>query len=90
LSKTKYHKLHGFDSGAITLITEKIIDVKNDGFTTEYIRHELLHAFVAESNTESAMLNSEQIEELCASIVGEYGIEIVRLADFISNKFSQN
>jgi len=87
LSKIKYHKKHGFDSQAITLPDVKVIDLSHEFMSTINIQHELLHAFVCESNTESANLDANQMEELCASIVGEYAVEIVRLTYYILNSF---
>lgn len=87
LAKSVYTKNFGTDSSAITLLDKKEICVSKLDYLIGHIRHELMHAFVVESNTESAFLNAAQMEELCCSIVGDYAIEIVALADRIQTYF---
>ena len=87
LTKKQYEKAHGDDSAAITVEATRQIDFLKTEFTSDIARHELTHGFFRESNVESAGLSGLQIEELAASIVGEYAIEIVSLADYITNKF---
>ena len=87
LTRRKYEKLHGADSGAITIMSTKQIDFNKSDLNPEDVRHEVFHAYVKESNTESANLTADQMEELCCSLVGEYAIEIIKSADYIISKF---
>jgi hypothetical protein len=54
---------------AITIMEKRSIVFNKALINTGIIRHELMHAIIGESHTESAMLDPVQIEEVCASIV---------------------
>lgn len=82
----KYCKSVGPDSGAITIPDKKTIIFNKSVINVGYIRHELLHAIYAESHTESAHLDSEQTEEVCASILQTQFNNIIALTETILNE----
>jgi hypothetical protein len=91
LTTRKFVKLHGDkECPALTVPCDREIHLNGDLHTTKYFRHELLHAFASECNTESmTSMTIDDMEELCASIVGEYAIELVKMADELQAFFSK-
>jgi len=77
----KFIKEYDDKTGAITVPKDKRIDFRKDEIRPSFVRHEIFHAFVSESNIDSTELTTNQMEELAASIMGENGIEIIQLAD---------
>lgn len=51
----------------------------------ETIRHELLHVFVSRHFATNTIYTLESMEELCADIIGVEGLELIRLAECLSN-----
>jgi hypothetical protein len=86
-STASYKRRHGSDSHAITYTKDREIFFNKDTLAPDYVRHELLHAFVASSSTNSSSLDVDQMEELCAEIIGEHGVELMLYADQILNFF---
>lgn len=80
LTAAKFIKENG-ECGAITKPQFKLIEFRKDELYSSHCRHEIFHAYIAECNTESTELSAGQMEELAASIVGEFSIEIVAQAD---------
>jgi hypothetical protein len=80
-----YKRKHGSDSHAITYTKDREIYFNKETLAPDYVRHELLHAYVASSSTNSSSLTTDQMEELCAEMVGEHGIEMMLFADQILN-----
>lgn len=62
-------KNHGEGHG-IALSETKTINIKRSSVSLETILHELWHAYIYESNLESAELTSLQMEEISADTVG--------------------
>lgn len=88
LTPRKFNKEHKSSWAAVTLPDSREIHLNGNSFAPSHVRHELLHAFYSEGNTESTtQLTEDDVEEICASIVGEYAIEIVRLADIVLTFF---
>lgn len=86
-SAASYKRKHGSDSDAITYIKEREVYFNRSDFDTNVVRHELFHIYVAESNTNSSPdFTKDDMEDLGAEIVGEFGPQIVSEADFIHNK----
>ena len=83
LTPRKFKKEHDQNWAAVTLPDSKEIHFNGDNFLPCHIRHELLHAFVSESNTESMNMTPDDMEELCCSLVGEFSIDIIKIADQI-------
>lgn len=85
----KFVKLHeDKNCPALTIPCDREIHLNNDCHTPKYIRHELLHAFVSECNTESTTsLTTDDMEEICASIVAEYAFDIIKVADEVHTYF---
>lgn len=81
LKKKKYHKKNGTDSMAITYTDKRRIDVGPDGHSKETVVHELVHAYLAEICTLSALLDDEQLEEIFAELMSKRGREMLDLAD---------
>lgn len=90
LTSKSFEKEHDGNSGAMTIPEKKRIDLISTELHPTYIRHELFHAFVCESNIESTNLTTEQMEELAATIVGEFSIQIIDLCDQIIKYFTFN
>ena len=86
-SNAVYIKKFGDDSGAVTFPDSKEINFIRGDLSLGVIRHELLHAFVAESNTESAYLDPDQTEELAASIIEFEWNNIQALSEHILTTF---
>lgn len=84
-SNLQYIRAHGKDSAAITYLTDREMYFNVNHFNSEFVRHELLHAYVASSGVTSSSLSADQIEELCCEIFGEHGVEMMGQADKIVN-----
>lgn len=82
-----YTRKHGSDSHAITYTLDREIFFNIDTLAPEYIRHEVFHAYVASSSTNSSNLDKDQIEELCAELYGDHGPEMDLLVDKILNYY---
>lgn len=82
-----YVRKHGSDSSAITYTKDREIYFNLSCMAPDYVRHELLHAYIASSSTNSSNLDADQVEELCCEIFGEFGPEIDLLADKILNYY---
>lgn len=76
----RYVELNGTDSAAVTWPNHKKIYFRTDEVNVEVVRHELFHAYFAESHVESADLTALQAEEVSCSIFGEYGDQITKQA----------
>jgi hypothetical protein len=86
-SGSTYKRKHGSDSDAITYVKEREVYFNRPGFDTNAVRHELFHIYISESNTNSSPdFTKDDMEDLGAEIVGEFGPLIVQEADFIHNK----
>lgn len=86
-SHSTYIRKHGSDSGAITYIKEREVYFNKSEFDTNCVRHELFHIYIAESNTNSSPdFTKDDMEDLAAEIIGEFGPLIVYESDFIYNK----
>lgn len=85
MTNQQYTRSHGKDSAAITYLQDREMFFNLSHFNTEFVRHELGHAYVASSGTTSSSLTTDQIEELMCEIIGEHGLEIVQQADRIVN-----
>lgn len=84
-SNMSYVRKHGNDSGAITYLQDREVFFNSGHFNPGYVRHELLHCYIASSGTNSSNLTKDQLEELCCEIVEEHYFEIGALADKIVN-----
>jgi hypothetical protein len=92
LSLRKFNSLHqDKDCPALTIPIDREIHLNEKLYTPHFIRHELFHAYVAESNTESMRnMTIDDMEELSASIIAEYCFDIAKLADSIFTTFKTN
>jgi hypothetical protein len=68
LSPTTFKKRHG-NCLAITFSDPKVIYFKRDSLNVSTVRHELFHAYMAESYLGSANLKANQVEEIAAEIL---------------------
>lgn len=87
MTKRAYEKKHGDDSAAITTTNARYVDIQSDHLAPAILRHELLHIYVNMSSTSSSDLKPDQVEEMCAEIIGTHGLEICMIADDIVNYF---
>lgn len=84
MSADKYSKNNGTDSDGITFSDKRRIDLRSpDGLEVETIRHELVHAYLAETCTGSADLDRYDFEEVAAEMFAQRGPEIIKQADKI-------
>jgi hypothetical protein len=83
---SSYKRKWGSDSCAITIFEDHEVYFRKSEFTPNTVRHEVFHVYVYESLTNSADLSGDQMEELCAEIMGEHGVEICSLSDIIYHK----
>lgn len=81
LKRKKYNRKNGLDSVAITHINKRRIDLGPGGDDLETIIHELVHAYLTEICTKSALLDDEQLEEIFAELMSKRGREMLDLAD---------
>ena len=86
-SPTTYIRKHGSDSDAITYTKEREVYFNRSEFDTNCVRHELFHIYIVESNTNSSPdFTKDDMEDLAAEIIGEFGPLLVFESDFIYNK----
>lgn len=85
LSLRKFNSIHKHkECPALTLPQDREIHLNEKLYTPHFIRHELFHAYIAESNTESMTdMTLDDMEELAASITAEYCFDIAKLSDEI-------
>lgn len=88
-TNTAYIRKHGSDSHAITYPLDREVYFNLSSMAPEYIRHEIFHAYVASSNTNSSDLDKDQTEELCAELYGDHAPEMDLLVDKILNYFAK-
>lgn len=86
-TNSAYTRAHGKDSEAVTYPHSREVYFNISCLSPYAVKHELLHVFVASSSTSSSSLTADQVEELCAEIVGEHGIDIEMLSEKILNYF---
>lgn len=82
-----YKRKHGSDSHAITYTKDREIFFNLSTLAPNYLRHEVLHAYVASSSTNSSSLTADQMEELAAELYGDHGPEMDLAVDQILNFF---
>ena len=76
----KYVKKHGYDSLAVTIAYKRKIDVHADGFNTETIYHELIHAYLHEMCLSSTNeITKDDLEEIYSELFAKRGEEIIVL-----------
>ena len=90
LPSKAYAKENGDDSSGMTHPFKKVIDFHHKHYDITTIIHELVHAYVAECNTESASLSTDQMEELICSIMGECVFDLLATAHKIQLFFQLN
>lgn len=88
-SSDAYKKKHGSDSDAITYPADLEVFFNKSSFTPDVVRHEVLHMFVASSNSGSSGLSADQMEELCAELYGQHGPKMDLVTDQIISFFSR-
>jgi hypothetical protein len=81
----KYKKRNGKGSVAITDVNQRLIELSPFGTDRESITHELWHAYLGECCVNSADLDEENFEEVCAELFSKRGYEILLLSDKIYN-----
>jgi hypothetical protein len=86
-STASYKRKHGSDSHAITYPKDREIYFNKDTLAPDYVRHEVFHAYIASSSTNSSSLTMDQMEELAAELFGEHGVEMMLQVDQILNFF---
>jgi hypothetical protein len=86
-ASSTYNRKHGTDSHAITYTKDHEIYFKLSELSPDYIRHELMHAYVMCCSINSSSLTADQMEEVCAEIFGEHGAEMYLMVDQILNFF---
>lgn len=91
MTDKRYDRLHNPDpeelSGAITLPTTYEVHFRRTNWDVITIRHELLHVLYNMSLVSSANLSTEDVQELCAEIVGHHSAEIILWSDRIAERF---
>ena len=82
-----YRKNHGKDSDAVTYTHDREVYFNKSRLLPGVIRHELIHVMVASSGVNSANLDVEQMEELCAEIYESHGPEMSAIVDKLLDFF---
>lgn len=86
-TRAGYVRSHGKDSAGITYPGDKDVWFNWDWFSPEYVRHEVMHVFVASTSTSSMVKSADDAEELCSQLYGEHGPEMDLLVDKILEHF---
>lgn len=89
-SDAKFAKDHpdNLDSTAVTLVEDKTIWFKASEFSEYHVNHELVHAKFKYMCLEDADMKPDQMEEIFAKYMGEYGKQHIKLAEKIYKKLS--
>lgn len=83
LSAEEFSKVHGEkfkDAAAITDTGKKIVDFRREDLNDIHVRHELFHMYFDSLLLDSADLNTLQVEEVTASLLGKYGEEYIKIS----------
>lgn len=83
LKASTMQRKHGSKISAVTLPETSVIEFCETNINIPLIRHELFHAYYAETSTNSASLTGEQTEEVAAELIAKYGEELVNKANEI-------
>lgn len=83
LPVSSYVKRFKNDSEAICEVTDKEVFFRKDFLTAEQVRHEIWHIICAQSYTNSANLQADQVEEKNADIFAEEGMYLCYISDMI-------
>jgi hypothetical protein len=86
-TNASYIRRHGKDSGAITYTDDREVYFNLSQFRPYFVRHELLHVYIASSSSNASSLNKDQVEELCAELYGDHGPEMRLIEDKILEFF---
>jgi hypothetical protein len=84
MTDKSYDKVHDEESTAMTT-DKRTLDFRKKSINLHIIRHEVLHAFVFECNTEDSNLTSDQKEELCANLIGGHKLDMERVVEQIAD-----
>lgn len=79
----------GNDTAAITILEDRKIYFHHNDFTKEIIRHEIYHAALFQTCTESASLTNDQFEEVACDVFGRFGPRLNRLANLIYKELKE-
>lgn len=74
-------------SAAMTLPTIYEVHFRKSDWDGVTIRHELLHVLYNMSLVSSTNMSTDDVQELCAEIVGHHSSEIILWSDRITEKF---
>lgn len=81
-----FQKSHG-DCEAITYPDDREMYFNMRNFYSGYVAHELVHSFVASTNTEHSSLDKDQAEELICALYQHHHLEfnklIFEIVDFV-------
>ena len=81
LSKKRYHKKHGKDSLAISVLYKRRIDIPAKKISLETMVHELVHAYLHEMCYKSTHdITTDDLEEIFAELMAKRGTELLKLA----------
>lgn len=84
-----YEKKHGAGTDAVTHLSKSYIHFRKKGLSIKVIIHELVHAYLVEMCTHSAMLDEEQLEEVFADLMAGYGYEILTKAEKVFGRLKK-
>jgi hypothetical protein len=84
----KIHNIKEDDSNvAMTVPGTYEVHFRKSDWNISTIRHEILHVLYSASLVGSTDLSVSDVQEICAEIVGEHGLEICLWADQIAERF---
>ena len=90
MTDRRFDRLHNpEDEGNMAMTIEGTYEVhfRKSDWSLPAIRHELLHVLYFASLVGSTDISRDDVQEICAEIVGEHGPEICLWADRIATKF---
>jgi hypothetical protein len=82
-----YKKKCGDDSVGLTECDLKEIYLLIKRLTPEIAAHELFHAYMVELCVTPASLTPDQMEEICADVIGKHGRKLLKQADQIIDAY---
>jgi hypothetical protein len=91
LPDKRYDKLYNTGpedaSVAMTLANQYVVHFRKSDWDIITIRHELLHVLYNMSLVSSTNMSTDDVQELCAEIVGHHTLEIALWSDRIAERF---
>lgn len=90
ISDASYKRRMGSDSDAATLTKSREVLFHPTGLSMNTIKHEIFHCLVDSSDVYSMSMSLDNLEELCATLVATYNLQIELWANQLMDYFLSN